>query len=312
MRIKEIERGIYLIDAAPDIPGFEELLGVYVIRSEKTALVDVGPESAQETLSTVLAELNIKPEEVDYIMSTHVHLDHTGGIGTALKNLPNARAIVHEKGKQHLVRPEKLWEGSLQVLDKVARAYRQPKPADEARIIEAQEGMIIDLGGFQFETLLTPGHASHHLSFVDRERGKLFSGEAAGVYFPDTDISRPASPPPFDLRQSLLSVNKMLAAHPKDIYYSHFGHSPNAVFRLQKIKEQMVFWGRVISKHLDNPDVDRIGEEIMTLDNTREAVYRQSPEKLDASLFFMRNNILGYLGFLKREGPGVMDEMALL
>jgi glyoxylase-like metal-dependent hydrolase (beta-lactamase superfamily II) len=311
MEVFRLEPGISLIDVAPPISGFEGFLGVYVIQAEKVALIDVGPASSLENLISALAELKINPEDVDYILATHIHLDHTGGIGGAMKRMPNAMGIVHEKGKYHLTNPSKLWENSLKILGKIAQGYGEPEPVSEDRLIEAREGMVIDLGGIRLETLLTPGHASHNLSFIDRQKGKLFHGEAAGVYFPRSGIFRPASPPPFDLRQAFASANKLIATQPREIYYHHFGYSPDAVIQIKKYQEQLIFWSKIVARHPDD-DAEKILDEILTLDKTKEQVYRLPPKRLQTELYFMKNNILGFRDYFKREGMGVLGEMSLL
>lgn len=312
MELFRLGDGINLVDLAPPVPCFERFLGTYVLHAEKVALIDVGPSVSLKNLLSALAELKIKPEEIAYILSTHVHLDHTGSAGAAIKQMPNAKIIVHEKGITHLTKPDKLWEGSLKVMGEIAREWGRPEPVSESRLIVADEGMVIDLGGIRLEILLTPGHASHHLSYFDRENGKLFSGEAAGIYFSDTGFYQPASPPPFDLRQALLSLNKLIAICPHDIFYAHFGHSADATVHLQAAKKQIVSWGRVISHHLETSDMSEIIDEILTLDNTKAALYQQSPERFKSEQVFIQNNILGFLAYFQREGAKVMDELSLL
>jgi glyoxylase-like metal-dependent hydrolase (beta-lactamase superfamily II) len=306
MQVYQFEPGICLIDVALPIPGFEGILGAYVIKSDKVALIDVGPASSLGILFSALEGLEIKPQDVDYILSTHVHLDHLGGIGQALKRMPKAKCIVHQRGKQHLIDPAKLWEGSQAILGQIAFDYGKPEPVDENRLISAREGMVVSLGGIQLEVLETPGHASHHLSFFDRQRGKLFPGEAAGVYFPETDILRPASPPPFDLRQTLASLNKLITAHPREIYYSHFGYSPDAMTRLLKYKEQLVLWARIIARNIDI-EPQKIIEGLLIADKTQERVYGFTPERLRTDLYFINNSIRGFLDYFKREGTGILE-----
>ena len=202
-----LEPGISLIDVAPPIYGFEGFLGAYVIEADKIALIDIGPTSSLKNLLAGLSELKIQLDNIDYILSSHIHLDHSGGVGGALKRMPNAIGIVHAKGQYHLVNPAKLWQGSLQVLGKLTQDYGEPEPVNENRLIAAYEGMVINLGDIKLEVILTPGHASHHMSFLDRESGKLFVGEAAGVQFPSLKGSRPATPNPFDLRQTFVISN---------------------------------------------------------------------------------------------------------
>jgi glyoxylase-like metal-dependent hydrolase (beta-lactamase superfamily II) len=308
MNLYRLEPGISLVDLNPPIPNFEGMLGAYILQAEKVALLDVGPTCSLDTLFQALVELQISPERVDYILTTHIHIDHSGGIGGAMRRLPKAKAIVHEKGLYHLAHPAKLWEGSLRTLRQMAAAYGEPEPVPEDRLIAAREGAVIDLGSLQLEILLTPGHAPHHLSYLDRKRGKLFAGEAAGVYFPKTTMTCTASPPPFELKQAIASLNKLIAARPVEIYYPHFGSAPDALTRLSKMKSLMIAWARTIARHPDGRPEELI-EELWDLDGTGDIIRRLPSGRLQNESFFINNNILGYLDYFKREGTGMLAEL---
>ena len=294
---------------APPISGFEGILGCYVIRSDKTALLDVGPTSSLPNLMQALDKLEVKPDEIDYVIAGHIHLDHSGGMGGSLKLMHNATGIVHEKGRYHLANPSKLWAGSLQVLGKLAEDYGQPEPIADDRLVTASEGMIIDLGGIKLEVFLTPGHAAHHLSFFDRQRKRLFAGEAVGINFPGIG-SRPATPYPFDLRQAIASLDKLIALQPETIYYAHVGYSNNALDKMLAFKKQLLRFGRVISKHLDDSsNWQEILEEIKRDDKELAGLYDMPPDRLAREMGFIQNNIFGFREYLRKEGPGVISEL---
>jgi len=311
MTIINFGPNINLIEVVPPITGFQGFLGIFAIKSDKIALIDVGPDSSLPDLFSAMRTLKIAPEKVDYILTTHIHLDHSGGMGRALQQMPGAVCIVHEKGLYHLVHPARLWEGSLQVLKEFATGYGEPLPVPENRLMAAREGMVIDLGGIQLEILLTPGHAPHHISFFDRKNGRLFVGEAAGIFYPVPGLSRPASPPPFDLRQALLSINKLIALNPREIYYNHFGYSLEATARLQKFKNQLLSWGQIISHNLEG-DVMDILDEILTRDGTQKEFYSFSPDRMQCELHFIKNNIRGFKEYFQKEGTAALKELSLL
>lgn len=308
MNIYNLSGGITLIDIALPIPGHEGTLCAYIIKAEKIALIDLGPASTLPGILQALSDQKIDPEDVDYILSTHIHLDHMGGVDLALDLMPRAQTIVHPNGVRHLLDPSRLWEGSCEVLGDIAFEYGKPEPVAEDRILPASDGMMVDLGNMQLEVFLTPGHANHHLSFLDRQRSILFPGEAAGIYFPDTGISRPASPPPFDLRQAITSVDRLIALDPRELYYSHFGHSPDAGARLHFYREQLISWGRTIADHLDE-DPELIADRIITLDKTKEQVYRSSGKRFITETYFINNSVRGYLDYFSRKGTGVLLEV---
>ena len=214
MRTYTLAPNLRLIDVAPPISGFEKFIGVYVLEAKRVALIDVGPSVSVGSLIAGLTELNINPMDISYIFISHIHIDHAGGIGRAIKQMPNTMVVVHEKGKPHLVAPAKLREDSQQALGELALKYGPFEPVPPDRILIAKEEMKINLGGMEVEVLSTPGHASHHLSFVDRNEGRLFAGEAAGCYVEEVDTVRPATPPPFNLEQALASVDKLIHLEP--------------------------------------------------------------------------------------------------
>ncbi len=232
MKTYRLAPDLALIDVAPPIPGFESFIGIYVLEAGKTALVDVGPSASVENLLSGLRELNVNPADISYIFVTHIHIDHVGGIGKAIKQMPNARVIVHERGAPHLVDPTRLWEGSQQVLGEVALKYQPIEPVSEDRLITAEIGMLVDLGETEIEVMDTPGHAPHHLNYIDRKEGRVFVGEAAGVYIGEVDSIRPTAPPPFSLEQALTSLDKLIRLSPKSICYAHFGSATDAVNKL--------------------------------------------------------------------------------
>jgi glyoxylase-like metal-dependent hydrolase (beta-lactamase superfamily II) len=310
MKVFNLEPGINLIDLDPPIPGFDGIFGTYVIQSDKTALLDVGPTSSLPNLFSGLAELNINPEEVDYILCSHIHLDHSGGLGGAMQRMPKAVGIVHPKGHGHLVDPARLWAGSLNVLGDLAIAYGEPEPVPEKRLLTAAEDMLIDLGGIKLRVVLTPGHASHHISFFEQRTGRLFVGEAAGVNLSSLGGLRPATPNPFDLRQSINSANKMIALDPKTILYAHFGRFDDAILQLNLFKHQLIVWGKIIARHIhDNMEWQEIFQEINKQDKSLAQIHSLSEERKECLFNFIKNNIIGYREYLKKEGIDVLKEL---
>ncbi len=300
-RTFHLEPDISLIDLALPWEAFDALLGVYVIHGEKIALIDPGPVSTNNNLIKGLAELKIDPSKIEYILATHIHLDHTGGLGSLLKLMPKARIIVHEKGLRHLIDPSRLWQSSRQTLDYMAENYGSPEPIPQDKIMAAADGMVIDLGTAKIEVFATPGHASHHLSFFDSKNGRLFAGEAAGMAISELGICLPSSPPPFNFKQAIESVDKMLALRPHTLYYAHFGSFPDAVRRLQEYRGILVLYGRIVAGHQDG-DLPVILSEILDAFDIKERFYRTTPGQLKARLDFLRVNTLGFVDYFHRNG----------
>lgn len=234
-----------MIDLDP-MPGYRRFIGCYVISgNEKKAILETGPTAAVPNLLAGLDELGIARDEIDYIFLTHIHIDHGGGVGTAAKALPNARVVVHEKGRRHLVDPTRLWQASLDTLGDIAVRYQEIEAVPDERIIDAADGMKIDLGGMVLETLLTPGHAPHHISVHCQPENILLAGEAAGVCCDGQP--RPATPPPFRMEVSLASLDRLIALAPDKICFGHFGCFDDAVGRMKAARKQMETWYETIN-----------------------------------------------------------------
>jgi len=229
------------VDLQPPIPGYEKFIGACLFVGEKKAVVDPGPKSAIPNLLSALVQLNITPEEIDYVILTHIHIDHAGGAGTALRDMPKAKVLAHSLALRHLVDPAKLWEASLKTLGDLALQYGRVEPVPEDRTAAATDLMNIDLGhGLVLEVHLTPGHAAHHLSLFDRKNGVLIAGEAAGVCV--NGAVRMATPPPFRLDETLSSIDRLISLEPKTLCYGHFGCYGNAVDRLWLARSKLLAW----------------------------------------------------------------------
>ncbi|MBN2098045.1 MAG: MBL fold metallo-hydrolase [Dehalococcoidia bacterium] len=241
MEVHAISPTLKLIDLQPPIPGYERFIGAYLFVGEKKAIVDPGPASAVPNLLSALAELNISPGAIDYVILTHIHIDHAGGTGTALRDLPRATVLAHGQALRHLADPGKLWEASLKTLGDLALQYGRIEPVPEDRLAAATNLMTVELGGgLVLEVHLTPGHAAHHLSLFDRKDGVLIAGEAAGVCI--NGAVRLATPPPFRLDETLSSIDRLIALKPRTLCYGHFGCYGNAVDRLRLARSRLLTW----------------------------------------------------------------------
>jgi len=237
---------IRLLHLQPPIPGYNKFIGSYLVSGEKHAVVDPGPTSALPSLLSALKKAGISPEDIDYIVFTHIHIDHAGGAGAAARAMPNAKVLAHSRAHQHLISPTALWEASLKVLGDYAIKSGLIEPVPEDRIIDAADQMKLHLGhDLILEIYLTPGHAIHHLSLFDRANCVLLAGEAAGVCIDGT--VRMATPPPFKLEVTLSSIDKLITLEPRKLCYSHFGCYDNGLERLILYKRKLVEWYEIIN-----------------------------------------------------------------
>jgi len=300
MYTQRLNEQIYLVDLKPlDIENF---IASYILTSGKTMIVETGPTVSVENLLRGLEEIGIKEADVDYVAVSHIHIDHAGGAGKLLEQLPNARLLVHPKGAPHLAKPEKLWRQTKQVLGEIAEMYGEIHPVPEKRIIKARDGMIVELGeGFSLKVLETLGHASHHLSFYEESSKGIFTGDAAGIYLKKPDAVIPTAPPPFNLKMTLASLDRLIKLTPKKLYYTHFGARNNAVERLKAYAAQLKLWAQVVLQGTKKgDDLAAIYEGILESD----ASTRKSADFIKNHLVLRRGvimqNIQGFVEYFER------------
>lgn len=223
----------------PSQPGFRKFISSWILRDAGlTYLVDPGPLSTIPHLIVELQRLGV--ESLDYILLTHIHIDHAGGTGALLAAYPQAQVICHQEGIRHLVEPEKLWQGTLKVLGSLAESYGEilRVPADRISFRE-------EVGTCR--VWMTPGHAPHHLSFQFDDL--LFAGEVAGVHYPlDGEIfMRPATPPRFIPAVAMDSLAKMISLRPHRLVFAHYGLVEDAGRYLDIAKTQLDLWVRGVA-----------------------------------------------------------------
>jgi glyoxylase-like metal-dependent hydrolase (beta-lactamase superfamily II) len=239
--VHEITPTLKLLNPHLEIPGYQNYISTYLILGEKKALVDVGPRAGVGGILSALSEARLKPEEVEYIILTHIHIDHAGGTGTILKSLKNARVIVHTRGKQHLIDPTALWNASLETSRELTLKFGRFEPVPEQKVLVAEDEMKLDMGkGLMLEFYMTPGHAAHHMSIFERMNSVIFAGDSAGLY--TSGVLRLTAPPPFRPTDYLNSLDRMIALHPKLLAYGHHGYFAEAVTRMQTVKEKVRTW----------------------------------------------------------------------
>ncbi len=266
MHFTKIEDPIFMIDL--EAGGVDNFFASYILKGKKAAIIETGPTASIPNLIIGLKKVGVKPENVAYVAVSHVHLDHGGGVGTLLKYLPNAKAVVHPKGAPHLADPNKLWQQSQIVLGKISDIYRQPEPVSPGRIIPAVDGMNFELGkGVSFSVVETLGHASHHQSYLANLGDVVFPGDAAGIYLKQFDVVVPTTPAPFRLESALSSLNKLAALKPRKMCYSHFGPALRPVQRLRAYAGQLNLWAETSVEGLDRGEsLEEIRDRIVASD----------------------------------------------
>jgi len=302
-----------LIDLPLEVAGISNFFGIWLIRDAKrdfTAIVDVGPASTVPILLGELSKLGVT--QLDYILLSHIHLDHSAGLAEVLRAFPSAKVAVHPKGVRHMVDPERLWANSLQVIPEMARAYGKPSPVDKDAFLPGLD----DIPGIT--ALETPGHAPHHLSFIYKAGGEkiLFAGEAASTYNDLADmlngaghgkyLLRPASPPRFYLEESLESIEKLKGENATLLCYAHFGSTRNVSKMLGEAKEQLLLWRELfleyLSKHPETTpedDLEGLVDFVIAKDPWLKSFYDLPDDIRKRETGFLLSSAAGFLGAVK-------------
>ena len=277
----------------PSQPGFRKFISSWLYRNAGlTFLVDPGPLA---TIPHLLAELRrLGVERLDYILLTHIHIDHAGGTGALLAAYPQAQVICHPEGIRHLIAPEKLWQGTLKVLGTLADAYGEIVAVSTERISFREE-----VGPCR--VWMTPGHAQHHLSFQFGDL--LFAGEVAGVHYPLAQgiFMRPATPPRFILEVAHASLDKLIALQPQRLVFAHYGLVEEAGKYLKIACAQLNLWVRGVATTAETAPEGR-EEAIIAWLLAHDEYYRnveQLPEDIRArERYFLGNSLRGMIEYV--------------
>jgi glyoxylase-like metal-dependent hydrolase (beta-lactamase superfamily II) len=252
--------GITAIDAEYLYPG--HAAAHLIVDDGRAAFVDVGTNSSVPHLLGALDELGIARAAVDYLLLTHVHLDHAGGAGLLMQQLPNARALLHPRGAPHMIDPTKLIAGSQAVYgeERFRRMYGQLVPIPATRVQVVADGERVALGGRTLELIHTPGHAQHHYVVIDAAHASIFSGDTFGISYRSLDtengafITPSTVPTQFDPEQHVASIDRMLAYRPESIYLMHFSRVTDVRRLGVSLKEQIAELARIARAHAADPD----------------------------------------------------------
>jgi glyoxylase-like metal-dependent hydrolase (beta-lactamase superfamily II) len=224
----DFDHGISAIDTGFFRPQFDA--SHLLVENGRAAFVDTGTNYSVPRLLGELREKQIPVDAVDYVILTHVHLDHAGGAGLLMRELPNARAVIHPRGVRHMVDPGALIAGATAVYgaEEIQRSYGELVPIPADRIDTAGDGYVINLAGRVLVCLDTPGHARHHICIHDARSGAFFTGDTFGLSYREFDTDKGAfilptsTPVQFEPDALKASIERMLAYAPRQMFLTHY------------------------------------------------------------------------------------------
>jgi glyoxylase-like metal-dependent hydrolase (beta-lactamase superfamily II) len=236
-----------------------------VVDEGRAAFVDTGTTLSLPNLLGALELKDIDRADVDWVLTTHVHLDHAGGAGALMKALPNARCVVHPRGARHLAEPAKLIAGSIAVYgeERFRKLYGEIVPIDGERMLVPKDGERITLGSRNLELIHTPGHALHHYCVVDLDHDRVFSGDTFGISYRDFDVDGrefimpTTTPVHFDPEALCNSVDRLMSYGPEAIYVTHYAEVRDLRRLAGEMKDRVRAFADLGRRHARAPDRGR-------------------------------------------------------
>lgn len=252
--------GIHIIDTAFHRPAFDA--AYLIVENGRAAFIDTGTNHSVPLLLSALQGTGVGIDAVDWVIPTHVHLDHAGGAGALMRELPNATLVVHPRGAPHLIDPTKLINAAIAVYgeEEVRRSYGDIVPVPRERVIEATDGYGVDLAGRALLCLDTPGHALHHLCVWDELSRSFFTGDTFGLSYRELDTASGAfmlpttTPSQFDPDQLRASIQRLLTYSPQAIYLTHYGRITDIPRCAADLIAQIEAMAEIARAHAQAPD----------------------------------------------------------
>jgi glyoxylase-like metal-dependent hydrolase (beta-lactamase superfamily II) len=206
------------------------------------AIFDCGPATAVAALKAGLAAHGLALTDVRHLLLSHIHLDHAGAAGTLVREHPSLQVHVSAVGAPHLVDPSRLESSARRLYgDSFDTLWGELAPVPEQNV-HIVGGRVLGL-----ECFPSPGHASHHVCYLDRD-GTLYAGDAAGVRIqPGRHVFPPTPPPDIDVDAWERTLDEMERRTPERLALIHFGVAEDPVRHLAELRLELLDWAQFVS-----------------------------------------------------------------
>jgi glyoxylase-like metal-dependent hydrolase (beta-lactamase superfamily II) len=251
-----------------DFMGTKQVIASFLLLAEdgtSAAIVETGPTTSLDRLTAGLKQHGVSHEDVRQVFLTHIHLDHAGASGHLSEMLSNATFYVHEVGYPHLVDPSKLVKSATRIYgESMDELWGEARPVPEDRIVILKEGDETEAAGVILVAHDTPGHAYHHLAYLEPDSGTLFTGDVAGIRLPGQSYVRPPTPPPeIDVEAWVQSINHIRRIAPASLWPTHFGSYEDVERHLGELEQRLQDWLLFVQGQMDDgADREEISEEL--------------------------------------------------
>lgn len=242
-----------------DYLGQAHLIGCCAVESSAGAvLIDPGPASALATLKAKLAQLGVGVGDLHAILLTHIHLDHAGATGSLVRQNPRLRVFVHERGAKHLADPSRLLESARRLYgEEMDRFWGEVLAVPPENLTALAGGERLGFGELRFEVAYTPGHAWHHVSYLDASAGIAYVGDTGGVRIANASYVLPVTPPPdIELESWERSIRTILAWQPERLLPTHFGPAGPVREHLEELRGRLHGWSERVRRSLEDTNSD--------------------------------------------------------
>jgi glyoxylase-like metal-dependent hydrolase (beta-lactamase superfamily II) len=281
--VEDLGHGVFAVDTGFQRPRFDA--AYLLVDDGRAAFIDTGTGYAVPRLLAALSALGVSKHSVDWVIPTHVHLDHAGGVGHLMQYLPEAKVIVHPRGARHMIDPSALYQGALAVYGQAEmdRSYGQLLPVAAERVLESKDGSEVALGRRQLGLIHTEGHARHHHCIWDPKSRGWFTGDSFGLSYPEFDLNGEAwiipttTPVQFDPAAMRATIHRLVANAPEAVFLTHFGKRTSPISLAKQVDallSEVEALGKALRSH---PDRHHALREALTALYLRSLRSRNSP-----------------------------------
>lgn len=259
LAFQDLGQGITCIETHFQRPG---LASCYLLQAgDQAVIIDTGTAHTVPLIMQLLEQKGIQPQQVRYVIPTHVHLDHAGGTGQLMQQFPTAELVIHPFGARHMIDPTKLAAGATAVYGEAQfnRDYGELVPVAEDRVLTVEDGETLDLDGRLLLCLDTPGHARHHICIWDRQSRGFFTGDTFGIAYPELYTERgpfmllPSTPIQFDPDAWHQSLDRLAAYQPERMYLTHYCSLEAPLAHIDTLHQEIDAYREIALASIDEP-----------------------------------------------------------
>lgn len=253
--------------------GSERVIATAVLLGpDGVTLVDPGPTSCLPALENGLLQRGLTLRDVRTLLITHIHLDHAGAVGTMVERVPSIRVHVHERGAPHMVDPAKLLASATRLYgDQMDTLWGAFLPVPTANVNVLKGGERIAAAATNLRVAYTPGHAKHHVSYLDETTGVAYVGDTGGIRVSGDYLIAPTPPPDIDLaawRDSLAAIESW---QPVSLFLTHFGVVTGAKAHLTRFRDTLTAQAEAVRQLLTVGATDEVRARAFVEQMRREA-----------------------------------------